>query len=83
MLMSNKYLQIHFIDFAWVPATVHSSLPPDAVYAGTDSDGSQIFVGKSFFQGDQIPCKIIPFKKAAYVSYNGSEHFVENFEVKF
>lgn len=68
--------------YSWSPSSVHSSLPSDALYAGSDSDGTQIFVGRSFFQGDQLPCKIIPNKNAAYVSYDGGEHFVETYEVK-
>lgn len=68
--------------YSWAPSTVHSTLPPGALYAGSDSDGTQIFVGRTFFQGDQLPCKIIPNKNAAYVSYDGGEHFVETYEVK-
>lgn len=71
-----------FTAYSWAPSNVHSALPPDALYAGSDTDGSPIFVGRSFFHGDLIPCKIIPSKNAAYVSYDGGEHFVETFEVK-
>lgn len=67
--------------YSWTPSSVHSTLPPNALYAGSDADGSQIFVGRSFFQGDQLPCKIIPNKNAAYVSWDGGEHFVDSYEV--
>lgn len=67
--------------YSWAPSNVQSALPQDALYAGSDSDGTQIFVGRSFFQGDQLPCKIIPNKNAAYVSFDGGEHFVETYEV--
>ncbi|KAG4068562.1 hypothetical protein HA402_004903 [Bradysia odoriphaga] len=69
------------MSYSWSPSSVHSTLPPNALYAGSDTDGSQIFVGRSFFQGDQLPCKIIPNKNAAYVSYDGGEHFVDSYEV--
>jgi Protein of unknown function (DUF3421) len=51
------------------------------VQAGTDDDGSPIFVGRAFFQNDLLPAKVIPSKNAAYVCHNGGEHFVDEFDV--
>lgn len=41
-------------------------LPPGAVYAGADSDGSELYVGRCHHNGDLIPCKVIPSKQVAY-----------------
>ena len=40
-----------------------------------------MYVGRTFFQGDQIPVKVLPSKQAAYVAHNGQEHLVQNYEV--
>lgn len=42
------------------------------VRGGIDSDGSVIFVGRAFHEGDMMPCKIIPSKviKKALVNFN-------------
>lgn len=44
-------------------------------------DGSTIYVGRAFHEGDMIPAKVIPEKRIAYVSYNGEEHPKDEFEV--
>jgi hypothetical protein len=56
----------------WVPV-YGGSLPPNAVYAGNDSDGSPLYVGRAFHDGDQLPAKVIPSKQIAYVCHNGLE----------
>lgn len=65
---------------------MHSSLgrglPPNAVQGGRDTDGSAIYVGKARFMGDELPCKVIPSKRQAYVSHNCREHPVSSFEVR-
>jgi len=48
-------------------------LQPNAVYAGNDVDGSPIYVGRAYHEGDQLPAKVIPSKNIAYISYNGQE----------
>lgn len=70
-----------FLGYTWIPTTVYAGLPPSAVYAGNDSDGTPIYIGRSFFEGNQLPCKVLPSKNAAYVSHHGKEHFVSNYEV--
>lgn len=56
-------------------------LPHDAVVAGHDVDGSQIYVGRAFHEGDQIPAKVIPSKQVAYICYNGQEIPKHQYEV--
>lgn len=53
--------------------TSYSSVPMDAVVAGHDIDGSQIYVGRAYHEGDLIPAKVIPSKQVAYVPHGGQE----------
>lgn len=57
-------------------------LPPGAVVGGRDCDGSSIYVGRSFHNGDMIPAKVIPDKNAVYVCHGGEEHSKHEYEVK-
>lgn len=52
-----------------------------AILAGNDVDGSPIYVGKAYHEGDLIPAKVIPSKNVAYVSHNGAEHPKQQYEV--
>ncbi|XP_026467214.1 uncharacterized protein LOC113370734 [Ctenocephalides felis] len=69
--------------YSWRATTCHQSsmLCPKGVLAGRDSDGTEIYVGRSLYQGDVVPAKVIPNKSAAYISYNGVEVPVNNFEI--
>uniref|UniRef100_A0A8D8FF74 (northern house mosquito) hypothetical protein n=1 Tax=Culex pipiens TaxID=7175 RepID=A0A8D8FF74_CULPI len=67
--------------YNWMPWSAHQGNPPAGVYAGNDQDGSPIFVGRAFHEGDQLPAKVLPSKQAAYVSHNGCEIFKSHFEV--
>lgn len=57
----------------WIPSNAHAGVPPNAVVAGNDIDGSTIYVGRAFHEGDMIPAKVIPSKQVAYVPFSGSE----------
>lgn len=46
-----------------------------------ESDGSIIYIGRAFHEGDMIPAKVIPSKNAAYICYGGEEVLKEDFEV--
>lgn len=48
---------------------------------GNDSDGTPMYVGRAFHEGDQIPAKVMPSKQAAYISHNGMEIFKHNYEI--
>lgn len=58
------------------------SVPATAIEGGVDADGAAIYVGRAYHEDQLIPAKIIPSKNAAYVAYNGEEHFVEDFQVR-
>lgn len=64
-----------------MPWSAHQGIPPAGVYAGNDQDGSPIYIGRAFHEGDQLPAKVIPSKQAAYVSHNGLEIYKSHFEV--
>uniref|UniRef100_A0A1I8NTG7 Uncharacterized protein n=1 Tax=Stomoxys calcitrans TaxID=35570 RepID=A0A1I8NTG7_STOCA len=65
----------------WLHSSPYAPLPPQAVVGGYDSDGSTIYVGRSFHEGDCIPTKVIPSKRAAYVSWAGAEHPKSHYEL--
>ncbi|XP_012286337.1 uncharacterized protein LOC105702941 [Orussus abietinus] len=67
--------------YTWVPRSTGRSLPETAVSGGRDVDGSTIYVGRAFHEGDMIPAKVIPDKGVAYVSWNGEEHAKHDYEV--
>uniref|UniRef100_A0A8W7PYF2 DUF3421 domain-containing protein n=1 Tax=Anopheles coluzzii TaxID=1518534 RepID=A0A8W7PYF2_ANOCL len=69
--------------FNWIPWTSHQGIPPAAVYGGNDQDGSPIYIGRAYHEGDQLPAKVIPSKQAAYVSHNGMEIFKTHFETLY
>lgn len=58
----------------WVGSSAYGPPPPNAVVAGNDSDGSIVYVGRSFHDGDQLPAKVIPSKQVAYSELNISQN---------
>lgn len=66
---------------AWQFCNCSGPFPEKMVRAGVDSDGSPIFAGRAFHEGDMIPAKVLPSKNAAYVSWGGEEHAKDDFEV--
>lgn len=52
-----------------------------AIRAGTDADGSPIFAGRAYHEGDIVPAKVIPDKNIAYVCFGGEEVPKEVYEV--
>lgn len=50
----------------WIHTSSHAPLPPNPIFAGNDSDGSPMYVGRVYHAGEQLPAKVIPSKKIAY-----------------
>lgn len=48
---------------------------------GTDVDGSPLFIGRSFHEGDTIPAKVVPAQRIAYIAYGGQEIIKDHYEV--
>ncbi|XP_023292281.2 uncharacterized protein LOC111675701 [Lucilia cuprina] len=63
----------------WMPSPLDHT-PHDAVVAGYDSDGTAIFVGRSWHEGQFIPTKVVPSRGEAYICYDGSE--IKKFEIE-
>lgn len=55
--------------------------PSNMVRGGIDADGTVIYIGRAFHEGDMIPAKVLPDKNIAYVCHGGEEHAKEDFEV--
>ncbi|XP_063903666.1 natterin-3-like [Zophobas morio] len=66
--------------YDWVPC-YNFNIPHNAVKCGTDLDGSEIYVGLSHYNGDELPCKIVPRRRVAYISHNGKEITVSEFKI--
>jgi len=56
-------------------------VPANAVKAGVDKDGGDVYVGRAFHQGEVLPAKVVPNQNVAFVAYGGEEHTKHDFEV--
>lgn len=74
-------VEMHNGGYFWVNNSTFSNVPMHAVRGGTDSDGSEIFVGRAFVGGDWCPAKIVPARGEAYVAFDSQEHVVTNYDV--
>lgn len=71
-----------FSAYYWLDTYSSGGVPPQAFEGGHDFDGHRIYVGRAFHEGDWLPAKVIPGKRAAYVSYNGEEILKDRFQVR-
>ncbi|KAK4881686.1 hypothetical protein RN001_005005 [Aquatica leii] len=67
--------------YYWIDWSSDRMVPPTAVHGGVDKDGSQIYVGRAYHEGDWIPAKVIPERHTAYVAYGGGEHSKDTFQI--
>ncbi|KAL2726254.1 natterin-3-like [Vespula maculifrons] len=67
--------------YRWLSRSAGLPVPETAIVGGRDIDGSTIYVGKAYHEGDLLPAKVIPEKNVAYVCHNGEEHPKSEFEV--
>lgn len=56
-------------------------IPPRALAIGKDKDGSPLYAGRAFHEGDLLPAKVRGDGSTAYVSWGGKEWKVDKFEV--
>ncbi|KAB5592849.1 hypothetical protein CTheo_3709 [Ceratobasidium theobromae] len=69
-------------DVAWVLAKGTAMVPQNAFIAGQESDGTPLFVARTYFEGGIHPGKFSPkFKKGAIIGFGGDELEVENYEI--
>ena len=66
---------------AWI--LVHGTkIPQGAFEAGQESDGTPLYVARTYFEGGIHPGKVSPnFKKGAIIGYDNDEIEVENYEI--
>lgn len=75
-------MNFSFVGYSWIQVNSDSAYHPNAVLAGHDVDGAQIYVGRTYHEGDILPAKVIPSKNVAYVSHGGNEISKHQFEVR-
>lgn len=63
----------------WERCSSGTPVPFGAITAGRDIDGSPLYVGRAFHEGENISAKVT--RDRAYVAHGGREHFKHDFEV--
>ncbi|XP_075213167.1 uncharacterized protein LOC142319589 [Lycorma delicatula] len=66
--------------YSWMEGK-SGSVPHNAVKVGVDRDGSAIFAGRAFHEGDLLPAKVAPSHGGAFVAWGGREHSKFEYEV--
>ncbi|KAK7871550.1 hypothetical protein R5R35_010350 [Gryllus longicercus] len=56
-------------------------VPHNALWAGLDADGSNIYVGRATHERDLLPGKVVPNKGGLFVAWGGAEHSKHDYEV--
>lgn len=69
------------IGHEWVVCYPNSTLVPSPLYAGNDADGTPIYLGRAHYNGDVVPAKVRGLNECAYISFNGEEICVSEWEV--
>lgn len=68
--------------FSWQFIGPQTPFPYEAaVRAGRDADGSAIYAGRAFHEGDMIPAKVHPERRVAYICHGGEEIAKYEYEV--
>ncbi|XP_053965073.1 uncharacterized protein LOC128867668 isoform X3 [Anastrepha ludens] len=78
---SVEYGAVIKYDNSWVHSSPYQPVPPFAVIGGHDCDGSPIYVGRSYHEGDNLPAKVVPSKGTAYVCWGGQEITKSHYEI--
>lgn len=82
MTAINCDIRFDFAGYIWEQVSSAGFVSSDgAVRAGVDADGSNIFVGRAFHEGDLLPAKVVTDKGVAYVSFAGHEIPKYDFEL--
>lgn len=71
----------YFLAYYWVQSSTRENVPANAVKGGKDSDGSDVYVGLALHAGDELPCKVVPRRRQAFVSHSGKEIQVTDYKV--
>lgn len=71
----------HFLGLFWKKTTIDDELPEGAIVGGKDTNGNTIYVGKTKYNGEELPVKVIPESHYAAVAYKEEEVYVEKYRV--
>lgn len=53
---------------------VDEVLPEFTVHGGTDTNGDPIYIARANHKGNQLPAKVIPNERKAFVTWDGEEY---------
>ena len=62
--------------------TSGDDIPERAVVAGESSDGGNLYVGRAHYEGGLFPGKVNPDHDCCYISYDGDEISIEEYDVR-
>lgn len=78
----NHFLSFLFVlESTWISSQPGAPLPPFAVIGGHDCDGSPMYVGRAYHEGENMPAKVVPSKGQAYIAWGGMEHPKHHYEI--
>lgn len=79
--MITTFLIVEISGCSWQFCNVAGPYPSNMVRGGVDADGTVIYIGRAFHEGDMVPAKVLADKNECYICYGGEEHAKEDFEV--
>ena len=56
-------------------------MPQDAIQGGHEIDGSPIYIGKTTYKFEEMPIKVVPMKREAFVGHYGREYVVHSYQL--
>lgn len=65
----------------WLPSAHTDVFPRNILFGGFESDGSRIYVGRSYHEEKFLPVNVVPSKKSAFVSWCGMKISKTNYEL--
>ena len=64
----------------WVSAS-YGEVPKDAIQGGEQTDGQKLYIGRAYYNGSMIVGKVHSGHKCLYVSFEGKEVPIHDYEV--
>ena len=64
----------------WVPAS-DGEVPLGAIQGGEQCDGERLFIGRAYYNGSMVIGKVHPGHRTLYVSFDGGEVPINDYEV--
>ena len=67
-------------NLVWAPAS-GGEIPLGAIQGGAQSDGQILFIGRAYYNGSMVIGKVHPGHRTLYVSFDGNEVPINDYEV--